>query len=207
MRVITVSREFGSGGREVAKRLADVLGITYYDKEILTAIAEESSLDPTYVKHTLENGIGSSYPLTFSHTFAILPNMNTGATQVHATQYKVIKDLASKGDCIIVGRCADTILEEYNPFRIFVYSDLEHKIARCRARASEDENLTDKQLIKLIKKVDKARAENHGLIAESRWGDKESYDLCINTAGIEIKKLIPGLADYIKQWFDMKGIE
>lgn len=201
MRVITVSRQFGSGGREIAKRLSDALGIAYYDKEILTAIAKESSLDEGYVERTLEASI-SAYPATISHSFAMLPYFSASAAQLHAVQYKIIRQLAEKGDCIIVGRAADCILADYNPFRIFVYADMESKIARCRSRASEDEDMSDKDIIKMIKKIDKSRAENHDLVSSTSWGEMASYDLCINTSHISIKAVTPILADYIKAHFE-----
>lgn len=198
--IITVSRQFGSGGREIAKRLSDELGIKYYDKEILAAIAKESSLDRDYVERTLEASI-SAYPATISHSFAMLPYFSAGAAQLHAMQCKIIKELAQKDDCIIVGRAADSILADMHPFRIFVYADMPSKVERCRSRASDDEHMSDKELIKMIKKIDKSRAENHDLVSSSGWGDMTSYDLCINTSRISIKEITPLLAKYIKTLF------
>lgn len=201
MKIITLSREFGSGGREMAKRLSEALGIAYYDKEILTAIAKESSLDEGYVERTLEASL-NAYPTTISHSFAMLPYFSASAAQLHAVQYKIIRQLAEKGDCIIVGRAADSILADMHPFRIFVYADMESKVARCRSRASEDEHMSDKDIVRMIKKIDRSRADNHDLVAETGWGDKASYDLCINTSNVSIKAITPLLAEYIKAHFE-----
>lgn len=202
MRIITVSREFGSGGREVGKRLADALGFAYYDREIITAIADRSSLDEDYIEKTIESGIMRSYPITFSHSFATyIPTVITPAPGIIASQHAVIKELASKGDCVVVGRCADVILEDLNPFRLFVYADMSSKIQRCRQRASEDEKLTDRELERKIKRIDKGRKENHDILASYSWGDRRGYDLCLNTSGVEIKAIIPHISGYIDEWF------
>jgi hypothetical protein len=92
-------------------------------------------------------------------------------------------------------------LEDFNPFKIFVYATMESRLQRCRERAPEDENLTDKELIKKIKKIDNARAESHDIISSYRWGDKEGADLMINTSHTEIKKIIDPLSKYIEEWF------
>lgn len=202
MRIVTVSREFGSGGREVGKRLADELGFTYYDREIITAIAEEAEMDAGYVEHVLENSLHYSYPLTFSHTLSMNYFINNSAPQLLGIQHKIIRSLAEKGDCVIVGRAADAILEAYSPFRIFVYADMEAKLARCRARASSDEQLSDRELERKIRQIDKNRADNHDLISSAHWGDREGYDLCINTTNIEIKNVVPMVARYANSFFD-----
>ena len=133
MRIITVSREFGSGGREVGKRLADELGIAYYDREIVETIAERCSLDKTYVAHALERSVSHTFPLHFGHTFSHLtaPVMTGGSMNLLAEQTKLIKELAAKGDCVIVGRAADVVLADLSPFNLFVYADMKYKVERC----------------------------------------------------------------------------
>lgn len=204
MRIVTVSREFGSGGREIGKRLADALDIAYYDREIISAIADESNMDAGYVEHVLENSMHYSYPLTFSHTLSINYFLNNNAPQLLGIQHKIIKELGEKGDCVIVGRGADAILEEYKPFRIFVYAEMEAKMARCRSRASSDEHLSDRELERKIRQIDKNRADNHDLIASTRWGDLGAYDLCINTTNVSIKEIISPIAEYAKSFFAAK---
>ncbi len=201
MKIVTINREFGSGGREVGKRLAEKLGFAYYDREIIKAISEKSKLDVNYIEKTVEDGYWKNYPITFNHTFSYMPFMESPNQSLIAFQSEVLKGIASKGNAVIVGRAADTILEDFNPFKIFVYATMESRLQRCRERAPEDENLTDKELIKKIKKIDNARAESHDIISSYRWGDKEGADLMINTSHTEIKKIIDPLSKYIEEWF------
>lgn len=200
MKIITISREFGSGGREVAKRLSDILGIAYYDSEIIAEIANKSQLDKNYVASTLEKGVQFNIPLHFGRSLSYIPTTNI-ATDLLVEQSNVIKEIAQKGDCIIVGRAADVILKEYNPFRIFVYADMPSKIERCQKRAPEGENLTDKQMEKKIRQMDKGRSDNYNLLSLSRWGEKTNYDLCVNTSNADIKEITPMIAEYAKLWF------
>ena len=121
MKIITIGREFGSGGREVGKRLADLLGIAYYDREIIAEIAKQSELDERYVEHVLESGMPGGMFLTFGQTLASATLVTAHpAASVLAAQRKVIRRLAEQ-DCVIVGRCADLILQDLDPFKIFVY--------------------------------------------------------------------------------------
>ena len=202
MRIITVSREFGSGGRELGKRLADALGITYYDREIITAIAEKSTMDEDYIERTIENGLLKQYPVTFSRTFAYMPAIVGNAPGLLAQQHKVIRELAAKGDCLIVGRGADAILAEYAPLKLFVYADMAAKKERCRRRAADDESLSDRELERKIRQIDKARAMNHDIVSPYKWGDKLGYQLCINTTDIEIRTAVPLIASYAEYWFE-----
>ena len=112
----------------------------------------------------------------------------------------VIRLLAAKGNCVIVGRGANTIQEERSPINIFVYADMPSKIIRCRERASEKENLTDRELEKKIRQVDNLRAKSLEMVSEFKWGNKEGYHLCVNTSGLSIKELTPLVAEYAKYW-------
>lgn len=199
-RIITISREFGSGGREVGKRLADKLGIAYYDREIITEIAKETGLTEQYINNISEKGI-YSYPFHFAKSFTVYSNFQSNQTDILVAQQKVLKEIAKKGNCVIVGRGANVILKEYNPINIFVYADMESKIKRCREKAKDGDDLTDKELEKQIIQIDKDRKKYHNIISNLEWGDKRNYHLCINTSGIEIKSIIPALVDYINDCF------
>ena len=202
MKIITISREFGSGGRELGKRLADALGIPCYDQQIIEMIAKKKKLDKDYVAHISEKDIRILYPSTIGKHI-IAPNyMNHPSVQIVTEQKKLIGELAKQGDCVIVGRCADLILKSYQPLNIYVYADQETKLARCLERADEKEMLAYEQIIRKMKEIDKNRASYRALFTDSCWGSKESYHLCINTSGKEIKKLIPGVASYVNTWFD-----
>ena len=202
MSIITVSREFGSGGREVGKRLADALGYAYYDREIVSEIARKTSLDEGYVAGALEGGLFRRVPIHFGRTFSYSPVLMTGTANLYVQQHKIIRELAQKGDCVIVGRAADAILKEYRPFNLFVYADMPSKVARCRERGAQEEVLTERELIRQIKKVDGERAKYYEMFSNTHWGQKEGYHLCVNTTGHEIKGMIPGLVGYIRGWME-----
>jgi len=201
--IITISREFGSGGRELGKRLSDALGIPCYDNEIIAMIAKEHGLDEGYVSEVSEKRIQAAYPMTIGRRLTMTSSPTAKqAIAVAVEQRKIIEDLAKQGDCIIVGRCADTILKDYHTMNIFVYADKEAKLRRCMDRAPEGENLTYSQLERKIREIDRERAKKHELVADFKWGAKEHYHLCVNTTGVEIKKLVPVLAEYVKVWFE-----
>ena len=205
MRIITISREFGSGGRELGKRLADALGFAYYDREIVSSIAEKCNLDEGYVENVLRKGLTINVPVTFGHTFYFYSDPTSeNELKVLNMQQQIIKELAQRGDCVMVGRSSGIILEKYNPLRLFVYADMEWKVKRCRERASADEHLTDRELEKKIRQIDAGRARHQKLLTDRKWGDREGYDLCINTTSLGIKKIIPGLKEMALCWFDQQ---
>jgi len=202
MKIITISREFGSGGRELGKRLADHLGFAYYDREIITAIAEKKGMDTGYVERAL-NGGWTSIPLTFRHTFAT-PMLYQGVpTELLLEQKRVIEEIAKAGrDCIIVGRNADVLLKDYHPFNIFVCADMEARLRRCTEHARPDENIAPKKMEQMIRRVDENRIRTREIITGDRWGDARSYHLVVNTTGWVIKELTPVVADFALRWFD-----
>ncbi len=202
MKIITISREFGSGGRELGKRLADMLNVAYYDTEIITEIAKQTNLDENYVSTISEKGV-PSFNFHFGHTFGA--TINQTAMDVVVAQHKVVKELAKKGDCIIVGRCADKILQDLKPLRIFVYADMQSKIKRCREKNPDDSGLDDKQMMKKIKSIDNGRKKMHEFVSGGAWGDMREYDLCVNTTGVSVKEIVPSIYEYAKAWFKCKS--
>ena len=202
MKIITISREFGSGGRELGKRLADALGFDYYDREIITSIAENRGMDEDYVAKTLEDHGWRDVPLTFRHTFTPVVSPHTVRTDLLLEQTKVIREIAKAGrDCVIVGRNADVLLRKYEPFNLFVCADMGAKIRRCVERAPEDEKLSQKELERKIRSIDKNRARTRDIITGSRWGERESYHLTVNTTGWEIKELTLAVVEFVARWF------
>lgn len=196
--IITVSREFGSGGREIGKRLADELGLDYYDRELVAEIANNADLDEDYVDRILEQGGYKNHVFSFGRSFPLLASTPLPVTDVLVAQQTVIKAIGQKGNCVIVGRCADVILRNISPFRIFVYADEASKIARCRQRAGTDETITDKQMVKRFKEIDGGRAKLHDLLGNIPWGDRRGYELMLNTTGADIKTIVPPLAEMIQ---------
>lgn len=201
MRIITISREFGSGGRELGKRLADALEIPCYDHELIEEVARQHNMDVSHVAHISEKDIRGYYPLTIGRRFASMPKQDTRPVQVMVSLQEAIRRFAQEGDCVIVGRCADVILKDMNSFNIFVYADADSKLERCRERAPQGENLSIPTLNRMIAQVDKDRAAYRDLFSDAKWGKKEAYHLCVNTSGKEIKQLIPALVTYVNAWF------
>ena len=187
-KIITIGREFGSGGRELGRKIAEILGIAYYDREIIEEIAKRTSLSEKYIQHITESKPVIPFPIHTGRTFwAVIPDYGQ---EVQKEQHEIIREMASKSDCVIVGRGADYILREYKPFRIFVYSDIESKILRCRKNESADyeagKTLSDKDLLRRIEQINKSRADYYEFYTGQKWGDKINYDLCINTSRCDI---------------------
>ena len=202
MKIITISREFGSGGREIGKRLADITGFDYYDNEIISAIAQNKGLNADYVETVLKDHGWQKYPVNYRHSFYSPVYAQNGKVELLLEQKKVIENIAKmEKSCIIVGRNADVLLKNYSPFNIFVCADMEAKLLRCRQRAPEDENLTERELIKKIKQIDKMRTQTRAILSESPWGDKSAYHMTVNTTDWNIKDLAPAVADFAESWF------
>ena len=202
MRIITISREFGSGGRELGKRLADALGIPCYDHEIIDMVAEQNGFDKNYVAHISEKDIRVFYPSTIGHRFMYHKSAAQQPVKIAVAEHEIIRKLANQSDCVIVGRCADVVCRDLHPFNIFVYADRISKLQRCEERADKNEHFSEKEMLRKMKQIDKERAAYRGLFTEDEWGRKESYHLCVNTSGREIKTLIPVLAEYGRLWFE-----
>lgn len=203
-RIITISREFGSGGRELGKRLAESLGIAYYDREIVAALAEKSGLAEEYIEHISEQGVSRYYPITYARTLTMLPTFSESHIKVLNEQNRLLQEFAQKSDCVIVGRCADVILKEYQPLKIFVYASLESKMLRCRSREEKDVHYSDKELKRRMAQIDGGRARYRELMDGNKWGDKSIYHLCMNTTGMEIKSLLPAVREFTACYFDSK---
>lgn len=199
-KIITIGREFGSGGRELGRRLAEELGIEYYDKEIIAAISEKTSMSQEYVQEILEGKPHHLYPITVGQSMLVTDNFYFHQEQsIYLAQSEIIRELAQESSCVIVGRCADFILKDLKPYRIFVYADLESRIKRCVARNTDSQkHLTDKEIKKQILSIDKNRAKYYDFYTGLKWGDKGNYDLCINTTDLVIKDFVPVIAKLFK---------
>ncbi len=200
MNIITISREFGSGGRELGKRMADVLGWDYYDREIIDAVAKEEGLDADYVNAVLERHEWWSVPITFHRSFTV---STAPSTDLLVKEKEVIERIAKAGrNCILVGRNADFFLRSYDPFRIFVCAETEAKIRRCRERAEDQAGLTDKEIERQLRRIDRSRASNRELVAGDRWGERSSYHLTVNTTDWNLKELAPAVAAIAQRFFE-----
>ena len=198
-RIITIGREFGSGGRVLGLRLSQRLGIAYYDQEIISEISRRTELSEQYVRKMAEKKPMFSFPLHIGRSFHYMQNSPWDLNlSIFREQSAIIREMAEKSDCVIVGRCADDILREMNPLRIFVYGDMETKLERCRKRTGSDEKMTDREILSNIRKIDKNRSEYYGLYTGKVWGDKQSYDLCINTSKISVERASELLAEFVR---------
>ncbi len=204
MRIITISREFGSGGRELGKRLSDELGFDYYDKEIIAAVAKGKGLDADYVEKALDHHAWRSVPLAFGRSFG-MPNMQAMETELLLEQKRVLEGIAKLGkDCVIVGRNADLILEKENPFNIFVCADTQAKVQRCLERAEKGEKLSEKEILQQMRRIDKNRASTRAILSDSEWGKAGTYHMMVNTTGWSLKQLAPAVAQFALKWFDQR---
>ncbi len=206
MKIITISREFGSGGRELGKRLADAMGFNYIDGEITEKLAKETALDKDYLDRKLsENPLTLGMPITYAHSFGHAFYKDDAAMLI-AVQHGIIKKLAEKGNCVVIGRGADAVLFEHSPFRIFVYADMRSRIERCKSRVADGENFTDREIEKKIKNIDRVRKHVNELFSPHAWGEKHGYELMINTTGAEIKNMVAPAARFAQIFFDRKGL-
>ena len=199
--VITIARQFGSGGREIGELIAKALNIPLYDKELITDAAAKGELNPDVIRTTDESAANS-----LLYTLAMGSN-SFGATahfgykmplndKLFVLQSDVIRELA-KGDesCIIIGRCADYILRENDGlFRIFVYGDLEHRQKRVAERHPE---IKSSQIIDVINKTDKRRSSYYNFYTGNKWGKYDNYDIAVNSSTLGIEGTAKLLADAI----------
>jgi cytidylate kinase len=188
--IITIARQYGSGGREIGERVAKILGIPLYDKELITDAAAKGSLNEEIIKKADESAansllytlaMGSNVLGTTMH-FGYKMTLND---KLFILQSEVIKEYAKEGSCVIIGRCADYVLrDEPNIMRLFIYGDLDHRQARVLERHPE---LKSSQVIDVINKTDKRRSSYYNFYTGNKWGKYDNYDMAINssTLGIE----------------------
>ena len=176
-RIITISREFGSGGRFIGEKVAKKLGITYYDKNIISEIAEKSGLSPEYIQ---ENAELSPKKGLFAYAFA--GRDITGKSvedMVYEAQRRVILELADKEPCVIIGRNADYILKERDDvLNVFIHGDMPEKIQRITHLYNVDE----KEAVKMMADTDKRRMTNYNFYTDQKWGQASNYTLCLNSS-------------------------
>ena len=176
-RIITISREFGSGGRFIGEEVAKKLGIAYYDKNVINDIAEKSGLSPEYI---LENAELS--PKKGMLAYALAGRDITGRSvedMVHEAQRKVILELAEKESCVIIGRNADYILKDRDDvLNVFIHGNMPEKIQRIIRLYNVDE----KKAVKMMADTDKRRMTNYNFYTDQKWGKASNYTLCLNSS-------------------------
>lgn len=211
MRIITISRQFGSGGRELGKRLSDILGWDYYDKEIIESLSEDQGMDADHVREALSHHGWHNVQLTYKNSFAHLGFDHGLRTQLLVRQREIIQEIAEAGnDCIIVGRDADVILQEYHPFRVYICADLQARLERCMAHEKKkprSQQLSEKVVLRNIRSIDKSRARTREVLTGKRHGDSSMFDLTVNATHWEVKHLAPAVAEFAGHWFEEQEIE
>ena len=176
-RIITISREFGSGGRFIGEEVAKKLGIAYYDKNIISQIAEKSGLSPEYIQ---ENAELSPKKGLFAYAFS--GRDITGKSvedMVYEAQRNIILELAEKEPCVIIGRNADYILKDRDDvLNVFIHGDMPEKIKRITGLY----NVKEKEVVKMMADTDKRRRTNYNFYTDQNWGKASNYTLCLNSS-------------------------
>ena len=176
-RIITISREFGSGGRFIGEEVAKKLGIAYYDKNIINEIAEKSGLSPEYIQ---ENAELSPKKGLFAYAFAGRDVTGKSVEDlVYEAQRKVILELAEKESCVIIGRNADYILKDRDDvLNVFIHGDTQEKIQRITRLY----NVEEQKAVKMMVDIDKRRMANYNFYTNQKWGKADNYTLCLNSS-------------------------
>lgn len=176
-RIITISREFGSGGRFIGKQVAEKLGIAYYDKDIIAQIAEQSGFSPEYIQKNAELS-----PKKGLFAYAFAGRDATGKSiedMVYEAQRKVILEIADKESCVIIGRNADYILKDHDDvLNVFIHGNIPEKTKRI----CELYNVTESEAVKMMADIDKRRMTNYRFYTEKKWGMSCNYTLSLNSS-------------------------
>ena len=187
--VITISREYGSGGRYIGRLIAEKLGIKLYDKDFVEKLAEETGLSQEYIENNEQkrNALASL-------NYGYYSEFNN-SDELFIKESELIKEVANKEACVIVGRCADFILKDReNVLRVFVYSNIEDKVKR----AIEFYGLNKTKAKKEITRIDKLRANHYKYYTDKDWKDSNNYDICINSDSIGVENSAEMICKIIK---------
>ena len=197
-KIITISREFGSGGRTIGKEVAQRLGIPYYDKELVDRVAAESGFHADFIEEAGEYAPVSS---SFLFNIAVSPNpMSMVSTmsmsdQLFVAQTNVIRKLADEGPCVIIGRCADYILRDHpNALHVFIHSDMEHRAERIVRLYGETKQTPQKRL----SDKDAKRKVYYKHYTNRNWGEAQNYHLSLNSGLIGVEKCAEIIVDIAK---------
>ena len=187
--IITISRQFGSGGREIGMRVAKELGISFYDRKLITAAAKKSGFSEELFEMMDKRATNSLlYSLSMFGGSGI--NGMSLTDQLYLTQANLIREFADKGSCVIVGRCADHVLREYpNRFDVFISASMDARVQRVLSSPDRDFE-TNKSPQATLEKMDKQRATYYNYYTGKVWGKADHYDLCLNAGKLGIDKSV-----------------
>lgn len=203
--IITIARQYGSGGREIGEKVAAALGIPLYDKEIIKDAAAQGDLHVDVIKKSEETAANSLlYTLAMgsnvfgaSMAFGYKMPLND---KLFILQSDIIKGYAKEGSCVIIGRCADYVLrDESNILRVFVFGDLDHRKERVMQRHPD---VTSAQVVDIINKTDKRRSSYYNFYTGQKWGKFDNYDLTVNSSTLGIDGVVNSIVDIAKKMMD-----
>lgn len=190
--IISIGRQHGSGGREIARLLAQELGIKCYDKEIVDEAAKHSDFSRDLINAYDEKRMSAF--MLHAGGYGLNENFRLNM-QVVSAQFDAIREIASKGDCIFVGRCADYILRDRSDLvSVFILGDMDERLKCLERRQGLDVATARKK----IKEVDKDRSSFYKYYSDQIWGDAQNYDLCINSSRLGVEGTVKVIMDYIK---------
>lgn len=202
--IITIGRQFGSGGREIGEMLAKQYGIKCYDKELLSRAAKESGFCEEMIQNHDERPTNSFLYNLVMDTYSFGYNASSFVDmpishKVFLAQFDTIKKIAEEGPCVIVGRCADYALSDFdNVLNIFIHADEESKIKRIKERFADVK--TDEQARDMMNKKDKQRQSYYNYYSSKKWGRADSYDLSINSSILGIEGTVKFISQYIEDF-------
>ncbi|MCI8341623.1 MAG: cytidylate kinase-like family protein [Firmicutes bacterium] len=192
--IITIGRQYGSGGKEIGEKLAKKLGIPFYDKELLTVAAQKSGIcEEMFESHDEKPANSFLYSLVVGNYVGAKTPMNH---KLFLTQFEAIKEIASESSCVILGRCADYALEGVpGVVNVFIHANMETRVER----AIKYYNVDEKKAEDIINKTDKKRANYYNFYSGKRWGSAESYDISINSGFIGIDNSVKMIIEFIEK--------
>lgn len=197
--IITIGRQFGSGGRAIGEKLSKKLGIPFYDKELISIAAKESGISPEVFEGVDEKAANSLlYSLSmgmynFGSGFSAMGDLPVN-DKLYILQHQIIKDIAERGSCVIVGRCADYILRDNpNCVKVFIYADMAFR----KQEAVKKHGIDAARAEHIITKTDKSRANYYSFYSGQKWGMVENYDLCIDSSKLDEDKIVELIENYV----------
>ena len=196
--IITIGREYGTGGREIGQKLALRLGIPFYDRELITRAAKKTGFDEKLFEQLDKRATNSFlYSLTMFGSVGL--NGMSLTDQLYLAQSNIIREMAEDSSCVIVGRCAEYVLKDYdNVLSVFIHAPHEY----CMEQAAKKQSMGSKELERYIQKIDKHRADYHKYYTGLDWTDARNYDLCLDSSKLGFERCVQEIMSYINVRFN-----
>ncbi len=196
-KIVTISRQFGSGGREIGKKLSEKLNLPYFDREIIEEVASNTGLSKEFVEAN-DMSVTQNYPVAFGRAFTNY--VQPVSDKLFLAQSDAIKGLAKKGKGVFVGRCSDYVLRDKNPLKVYIYSsNMDKKIDGCYERVPADRRYNRKAMRRKIGEVDEKRRRYYNYYTGKKYGEFGGYHIAIDTARFSVKQAVDIIASALKQ--------